>query len=82
MAKIIGHRKLWYKAACDKCNAIILFEDDELVTHNYIDRWNHPVYDHSEGVCPECFNVLTFNKYQASFIENTDEPIREIKRST
>lgn len=80
MAKIIGHHKLWYKTICDRCSAIILFENSELTTHNHIDRWNEPVYNYSTCICPECGKELSFNKYNSRFSENIDEPINEIQK--
>lgn len=82
MAKVIGHNKLWYKAICAQCKAIILFEDNELKNHTRIDNLNEQVYDHSTCICPECGNELSFSKRFAAFSENTDEPIREVKKQS
>lgn len=63
MAKVIGHKQIVkkrYKATCEHCGAVILFEDEETK-----EEMQYNEYCFSTGQCPECGNKVHFNKYKA-----------------
>lgn len=65
MAEVIGHKKInkrQYKATCDNCGAIVVFDDDEIK-----DNYQYNEYCFSTGKCPECENSISFNKYRAVY---------------
>lgn len=60
MAKIIGynpHIKKQYKATCQKCGAIIIFDEDEVK-----DNYQYNEYCFSFAPCPNCKENVSFDK--------------------
>lgn len=63
MATIIGrhyHIKKHYKATCEKCGAIIVFDESEIK-----DDYQYNEYCFSTGVCPSCHWAVPFDKKSA-----------------
>ena len=63
MAKVIGRKypiKKHYKATCEKCGAIIVFDEDEVK-----DDYQYNEYCSTTGICPLCGDKVSFNKNSA-----------------
>lgn len=71
MAKVIGFDELIkfkYKATCKNCGAIILFEEEDLK-----DDFQYNQYCFSRGVCPNCKERVSFNKFEHKYMSEEEE---------
>lgn len=65
MAKIIGYKptaKKQYKAICEKCGAIIVFDEEEVK-----DNYQYNEYCFSSGTCPNCKASVSFDKHRSKY---------------
>lgn len=69
MAKILGFAKTIkhkYRVGCKHCGALILFDEQEITHDNYCDE------PFSNAICPNCKEIISFNRSKAEVKECGD----------